>query len=663
MLLFCAFWLFAFSATLHGQQETLFINEVISDNATQEPADVGGGHPDILELYSASDQEILLGGATAARSYFLSDKLEFSTLTAWRFPNGTAIGARSFLVVFCDGNGLEGVCELHASFAINNNGTEAVTLWGPVPEGGTDADRPVIDRVWMPPMRADVSFGRYPDGAGPAPVPLAETFSVFHFFPRGTCTFGSCVEAGGNCFGGMKKRACLGAPNGAPGNLEPRLDLVLHSTNRPAAGEPVSFVARVEDDAEPTPPNIARVLIRYSVNGVEKEPVAMVYDAESGVETGAARMPPRPLERWTLWQGSIPAQEAGALVKFEFYVEDQQGLSSTDPRDLCPEGVGPCNNLGIPGPNCVKEVDALGLEGPQYVPCRPRRQYLVGYSPVEPFSRVLINEVAAVQDRLLEDRSEPPCAEDEDPRCRYDDFIELCNGSNQPADLSGCWLSDSPFHPQEWQFPSGSLIQPGEYLIVWLDDDGGKCPRPSSRIIGDGQECPDPTDPARDEFHANFSLSSEGDDIFLYDREERGFGVLHGVTFGLQALNVTLSLTPDCTREGTFIAVPGGSPRAPNPGGPPQPNFRRGDANGDCSFNITDPTYTLNFLFLSGPPPPCPDAADADDTGSILLTDAVFALNYLFLSGPAPPAPGPSTAGPDPSDDKLAACAELGCGG
>jgi hypothetical protein len=534
--------LLVLSAPLGAQAPapTLVINEVIAENETQAPTDIGGGHPDMVEIHNATDGEITLGGTTPESSYFLSDQTTFTTLTAWRFPNGTKILARGYVVVFCDGNALEGLCELHSSFSIENDGTEPVTLWGPRPQGGTDADRPVIDRVFLPPLRANVSFGRFPDGAGPAPVPVEETRNFFSYFPAGKTTFGSCIEPGSICPGGSKVRVCFGSANQMPGNLEPRLDLVAHTTNHPGAQEAVTLTARVDDDLAPTPGNITRVEIRYSVNGVEQPPVPMTYDEATGILNGANLTPPRPLDIWTHWLGTIPGQPAGARIAFDFLVEDRDGLSSTDPRDPCPGGVGPCNEIGLPGPGCVKERDEMGNEGLQYVPCSHRRQYLSGYTPPGGLAQVLVNEVAAFQDRLLEDRSDPPCGEDEDPRCRFDDFIELCNGGETPVDLSGLWLSDSPFRPKEWAFPAKTMIQPGEYLIVWTDSDGGRCPRPPA-VIGDGQQCPDPTEAARKEFHTNFEFSSEGDEVYLYDREENGFGVIHGVEFGPQALNFTLS--------------------------------------------------------------------------------------------------------------------------
>jgi hypothetical protein len=86
---------------------------------------------------------------------------------------------------------------------------------------------------------------------------------------------------------------------------------------------------------------------------------------------------------------------------------------------------------------------------------------------------------------------------------------------------------------------------------------------------------------------------------------------------------------------------------------PPSAVFKRGDSNTDGSINLTDPVYTLNYLFLGGPAPTCEDAADADDSGQLNLTDAVYTLNYLFLGGLPPSPPGPETCGVDPTDDDL----------
>lgn len=83
--------------------------------------------------------------------------------------------------------------------------------------------------------------------------------------------------------------------------------------------------------------------------------------------------------------------------------------------------------------------------------------------------------------------------------------------------------------------------------------------------------------------------------------------------------------------------------------------FVRGDANGDGKVDISDPVYTLAFLFLGAEDPACPDAMDADDDGSIIITDAIAVLSGLFLGTDSISAPYPSS-GRDEHPDFLAPC-------
>jgi hypothetical protein len=80
--------------------------------------------------------------------------------------------------------------------------------------------------------------------------------------------------------------------------------------------------------------------------------------------------------------------------------------------------------------------------------------------------------------------------------------------------------------------------------------------------------------------------------------------------------------------------------------------FVRADSNGDEAHNLSDPVFTLLFLFGGGPEPPCRKSADTDDTGVIEITDAVYDLNYLFVGGKAPAAPFPK-CGHDGTFDEL----------
>ncbi|MEE1199138.1 MAG: lamin tail domain-containing protein [Christensenellales bacterium] len=69
------------------------------------------------------------------------------------------------------------------------------------------------------------------------------------------------------------------------------------------------------------------------------------------------------------------------------------------------------------------------------------------------------------------------------------DWIELYNGGTEAVDLASYGLSDNAARPRKWQFPAGTVIQPGQYLGVLLSGQDG---------LINGQ------------LNADFSLAAEG---------------------------------------------------------------------------------------------------------------------------------------------------------
>jgi hypothetical protein len=58
--------------------------------------------------------------------------------------------------------------------------------------------------------------------------------------------------------------------------------------------------------------------------------------------------------------------------------------------------------------------------------------------------------------------------------------------------------------------------------------------------------------------------------------------------------------------------------------------YRRGDANGNGSIDISDAVYVLNFLFNGGPAPDCVPIANANGSGGLDISDGIAILSYLF---------------------------------
>jgi hypothetical protein len=110
-----------------------------------------------------------------------------------------------------------------------------------------------------------------------------------------------------------------------------------------------------------------------------------------------------------------------------------------------------------------------------------------------------------------------------DQNGEYDDWIELYNLSSSPVNLSGYYLSDSKKEPGKWKFPQGTTITAKGYLIIWADND--------TTETG---------------LHANFKLSSAGEDALISDPEKT---ILDKTTFPAQALELTWSRVPNGTGE------------------------------------------------------------------------------------------------------------------
>ncbi|GEM_PF-6426093 len=69
------------------------------------------------------------------------------------------------------------------------------------------------------------------------------------------------------------------------------------------------------------------------------------------------------------------------------------------------------------------------------------------------------------------------------------------------------------------------------------------------------------------------------------------------------------------------------------------PEFKCGDANGDCAINLLDATYILNYLYYSGPAPNPIGAADANGNGAVNVLDVTYLIDYIYKGESAPVCP------------------------
>lgn len=135
------------------------------------------------------------------------------------------------------------------------------------------------------------------------------------------------------------------------------------------------------------------------------------------------------------------------------------------------------------------------------------------YSTIEA-GDLVINEIMADNETTVADQDG-----------EYDDWLELYNNSGETLSLDNLYLSDDPTDLLAWQFPDGTTIAPGSYLIVWCDKDE-----------------------EQDGLHANLKFSSGGESAILSYADGT---IIENITFGEQTTDMSYARNPNGT--GDFV--------------------------------------------------------------------------------------------------------------
>ncbi|MDA7502320.1 CotH kinase family protein, partial [Chitinophagales bacterium] len=99
---------------------------------------------------------------------------------------------------------------------------------------------------------------------------------------------------------------------------------------------------------------------------------------------------------------------------------------------------------------------------------------------------IVINEIMASNSTSVQDEAG-----------EFEDWIELFNTGTEAVDLTGWHLTDNTNLYSKWEFPAGTTLGAGEYLIIWADEDS------SEELL-----------------HANFRLSSSGESVLLINGDQ-----------------------------------------------------------------------------------------------------------------------------------------------
>jgi hypothetical protein len=137
-------------AATKASSTSVVINEVMASNSTtiQDPR---GDYEDWIELKNTGSKEIDLSGM------YVSDDSE--KLRKWSIPTGTTLAPGGYIVIWADSDD-DAETGVHASFKLSATG-ESIFLVDS--DAGGNA---ILDSLSFGSLEKDISYGRYPDGAG-----------------------------------------------------------------------------------------------------------------------------------------------------------------------------------------------------------------------------------------------------------------------------------------------------------------------------------------------------------------------------------------------------------------------------------------------------------------------------------------------------------------
>lgn len=145
-------------------------------------------------------------------------------------------------------------------------------------------------------------------------------------------------------------------------------------------------------------------------------------------------------------------------------------------------------------------------------------------SGISAITGIVINEINATDSELLDNAGEA------------EDWIELYNAGSQAVNLAGLYVTDNLNDRTKHQLQAGTgnemIVQPGDYKILWADED-----------IGQGAN------------HLGFKLSASGEAVGLYQVDGENIRTIDEHVFNAQLLAGSFSRIPNATGPFTFTPI------------------------------------------------------------------------------------------------------------
>lgn len=114
----------------------------------------------------------------------------------------------------------------------------------------------------------------------------------------------------------------------------------------------------------------------------------------------------------------------------------------------------------------------------------------------------------------------------------YGDWVEIYNADDSPVFLGNKYLTDNLEDRNKWLMPN-MYLSPKQFILFWADDD-----------------------PEKGSMHANFKLSSAGEEIGIFDAGNTGYAPLDTLVFGAQQANISQGRYKDGENEWRYYTIP-----------------------------------------------------------------------------------------------------------
>jgi hypothetical protein len=387
--------------------EGLVINEFMANNDESIPGPYND-YPDWIELYNGGDEAVDLSGM------YLSDDL---VKPSWQFPAGTVLEAGSFRVVWCTNSSIPKTG--YVDFNLNAQGEFICLL--------ADDAETLIDSITFAGQEDDISFGRLPDGSSswdyltPTPGSANRIYEPETEGPTHPVWIPENIFI--NEFMANNDEAVLGPDGDYPDWIEvynggtESVDLGgMYLSDDPANPDAWQFPFNTVVEA-------GGFLVVWADNSSYPQLMHTSFSLNASGEAVC-----------------LFAGDAETLIDSIEFSEQLDDVS----YGRLPDGASSWDYL-TPTPSSSNKIFEPETSEPTH--------------PVEIPDNLFINEFMANNDAAVAG-----------PDGNFPDWIELYNGGNVSVELGGMYLTDDLANPDAWQFPGGTVVDAGGFLVVWADN-------------------------------------------------------------------------------------------------------------------------------------------------------------------------------------------------